>query len=271
MSAQSPAPALPATDDRFLPPSAATSVLNPVVMRLTLRGVTAPRRVVPAAILVVLVLGVSLLVAWRRGQDAVIAAEHIDAIVLGVAVPLLALIIGTAALGPAIEDGSIIYFLAKPLRRSVVARSAVTACVALALAVTVPLAAGTSLIMSGTGGEGPLLALAVTVTAATAVLTYTTLFALLSSLTRNGVLYGLLYALVWETTFGGFVQGAQKVSVRQWALSLGEAVLGDKAVVLGVDAAVNPWVGGVLLTVTVVSCLLVLRRRLDRVRVGGDA
>ncbi|MFN8077920.1 MAG: hypothetical protein U0Q15_21215, partial [Kineosporiaceae bacterium] len=251
MSAHSPAPAGP--DTAFLPPSAATRLLNPVVARLTLRSVAAPRRAAPTAILVVLVLGLAGLVSWARGQDPAIAAEHLDSLVLGVAVPLLALIVGTAALGPAIEDGSIIYFLAKPLRRSVVARSAVAACVGLTLVLTASLTAVATLLMAGTSELALRLTLAATVTAAVAVVAYTTLFALLSALTRNGVLYGLVYTLVWESTVGGFVEGAKTLSVRQWALSIGEAILGDRALALGIDAAVGPVVGGTLLVAVVVA------------------
>ncbi len=38
-------------------------------------------------------------------------------------------------------------------------------------------------------------------------------------LSRNAVVIGLLYALIWESLVGTFVPGAQTLSVQQWALA----------------------------------------------------
>jgi ABC-2 type transport system permease protein len=280
MSANVPSPtppssggvlAAPGGDDRFLPRSPAVSVLNPVVARLTLRTVAAPRRAVPLVILTVLTLGLSALVGFVEERTPDSSAGHLNILVLGVIVPLVGLVIGTAALGPSIEDGSIVYFLAKPLPRRVVGFSAVAACAGLALAVAVPVTVASGFLLGGTSDDAVRVMLAFTLVVAAAVLAYTTVFALLSAMTRNGVMYGLIYALVWESTIAGFVPGARAASVRQWALSLGEWALGrDLATRLEVDAAVRPLVGGILLLVTIVASLWLLARRLDRVRVGGD-
>ncbi len=53
----------------------------------------------------------------------------------------------------AIEDGSIIYFLAKPVSRGTVARSTVAACVGLALVIAVPLTTIASLLMAGSSAD----------------------------------------------------------------------------------------------------------------------
>jgi len=56
------------------------------------------------------------------------------------------------------------------------------------------------------------LAAPIGVAAAVAVLAYCALFLLSSTLTRNAVLIGLLYAIVWETTIANLVPGAQALS-----------------------------------------------------------
>src|SRR5450759_5988325 len=79
------------------------------------------------------------------------------------------------------------------------------------------------------GDQGMRLTMACGVTAALAAITYTTIFVALSVVTRNAVIVGLLYALVWETLLGGYVPGVRDVSVRQWALAPAEHLLGARA------------------------------------------
>jgi len=53
------------------------------------------------------------------------------------------------------------------------------------------------------------------------------LFLLLSIVSRNATVIGLIYALVWETTIAGVVPGARAVSVRQWALAVTARIVGE--------------------------------------------
>ena len=96
------------------------------------------------------------------------------------------------------------------------------------------------------------------------------LFLLLSIVTRNAVVLGLIYALVWEGLIGGFVPGAQALSVLQWAGSVTRAIVGDRADDLGVTAAVSAPVGVPLLVVLVVGATVVAGQRLRSLRLTGD-
>ena len=47
-----------------------------------------------------------------------------------------------------------------------------------------------------------------------------TLFLLLAVVSRHAVVFGLVYALLWETLIGGFVPGVKTLSIQQWALAV---------------------------------------------------
>ena len=99
---------------------------------------------------------------------------------------------------------------------------------------------------------------------------YCALFLLLAVVTRNAVVVGLLYALVWESLVGGYVPGAQALSVQQWSLALTRAVVGDAADLLSVTSAVRLAVAvPLLVAVTVVSTYLA-GSRLRSLRLTGD-
>ena len=49
-------------------------------------------------------------------------------------------------------------------------------------------------------------------------------------MSRHAVVFGLVYALVWEALFGSLVPGARTLSVQQWALAIGHKVAGGDLV-----------------------------------------
>jgi ABC-2 type transport system permease protein len=97
---------------------------------------------------------------------------------------------------------------------------------------------------------------------------YAALFLLLAVLSKNAVVIGLIYALIWESLVGGLVPGAQTLSVQQWSLSVVQKVLGDSAARAGVDAAVSPHVGITLLVVVTLAATAYAGRKLQTVRIG---
>jgi ABC-2 type transport system permease protein len=170
---------------------------------------------------------------------------------LGTVVPLLGLIAGAGAIGPEIDDGSIVYLMSKPLsRHSIVLSKLVVAVAVVTVVAAVPtLLAG--LVLLGTA-EG--VAVGYAVGAGVAGLAYCALFVLLAIVTRNAVVVGLIYVLIWESLVGSFVPGAQVLSVQQWALAVTERVLGSSAGTLGVSSAVSFVTGVTLLAVVVTGC-----------------
>ena len=118
------------------------------------------------------------------------------------------------------------------------------------------------------GDDGGRLALAFGLSTALAAIAYTALFVALSVATRNAVILGLLYALLWETVLGGYVPGIRAVSVRQWALSVGERTLGKPRERMGRRAEVGVVTGVVMLIVATVAATFIAVRKLQTLRLA---
>ncbi len=119
------------------------AALGPLV-RLTAAGLVGRRR----SFGVVLLAGAPVLVAaviavgGGLGDRATLASEVFSGITLGLVIPLAGLVFGTGALGTAIEDGTIVYLLVKPVPR----RTVVFAAMLVATAATIVLAVAATLI-----------------------------------------------------------------------------------------------------------------------------
>ncbi len=231
--------------------------MNVTVARLTASSVLGRRRALALLALPALLVAFAVLVRALAGTDDDLAGDLLGVFALGTLMPLIGLLAGTGAIGPEIDDGSIIYLLAKPIRRSsiILSKLAVAAGTAVAMGAIPVLLAG--VLLSGELGR---VAIAFTIGALAASLAYVALFLALGVVTRSGVIVGLLYALVWESLIGSIVPGAKALSIQQWSLSIVEAVLGDASSV-GVEAAVELRTGLVaLIAITVLSTVWATRR-----------
>ncbi|HUR74937.1 MAG TPA: ABC transporter permease subunit [Sporichthya sp.] len=242
--------------------------MNATVARLTIKGLLGRRRALLLMTMPALLLGLATLVRALAGQDDKVTAGIAGGLGVALFVPLLGVIAGTGAIGPEIDDGSIVYLLAKPLsRHSIATTKAVVAMAVIVVFAAVPaLLAG--LIMSGTDND---IALGLGVGAACGGIAYGALFLLLAVITRSAVLVGLIYALIWETLVGSFVPGARALSIAQWSGSITEAIIGKgTAKSLELDAAVNPGVGIPLLVLVTIGATWYAGRRLRTIRLAGD-
>ncbi|HET8778182.1 MAG TPA: ABC transporter permease subunit, partial [Candidatus Limnocylindria bacterium] len=95
----------------------------PTLAELTFRALLGRRRTI-LLILADVILVLVAAVAGLNGDDAAERRELTGRVLadlgLGVVVPLVAVIVGTAAIGSEIEDGTIIYLLAKPIPRWII-------------------------------------------------------------------------------------------------------------------------------------------------------
>ena len=242
--------------------------MNAVVARLTASSLLGRRRAAVLVALPLVLIAVAVVFRLVGGVDEATAVTLLGGFGLGTVVPLLCVVVGTGAIGPEIEDGSIVYLLAKPLRRGVIVASkyvvaVVTAWLFGAVAVTV-----SALVLLGGTDR---LALAYGVASLVAAAAYCALFLALAVVTRNAVVVGLLYALIWETTVAGLLPGARQVSIRQWSLAVAERVLGtDRAQALGVVSDVGLTAAVVLLVVVTGAALWYAGRRLGSLRLSGE-
>ena len=82
---------------------------------VTLRGLLGRRRMVLMVLLAGLPVLVGLLI--RLGGGRADAPEILDTLVIRTVLPLIALVVGTAAIGSEVEDGTLVYLLVKPIDR----------------------------------------------------------------------------------------------------------------------------------------------------------
>ena len=241
--------------------------MNATVVALTNRSLLGRRRAYLLLALSVILLLLCALVRGLAGQDTDITVGILGGFALATIVPLLGLIAGTGAIGPEIDDGSIVYLLSKPLSRFSIVLSKVVVAVAVITvfgSVSVLLA---GLVLSGTSDN---LAVGYAVGALVAGVGYGTLFLLLAVVTRHAVVIGLLYALIWETLVGSYVPGAQTLSIQQWSLAITEKVVGSDAEQLGVTSAVGLGAAVPLLLVVIVGSTWYAGWRLRTLRLTSD-
>ncbi|MBT0769809.1 ABC transporter permease [Kineosporia sp. J2-2] len=241
--------------------------MNATVAGLTWRSLVGRRRAVLLVVLPVVLIGLSVLVRLVSGESPDNAADLLGSFSLGFLIPLLCLIAGTGAIGPEIDDGSIVYLMAKPLNRYGIAVSkwVVAFAVIVLFGVLPTLVAG--FIMNGTADD---IATGYAAGALLAGAAYVTVFLLLAVVTRNAVVIGLLYALVWEAAVGGYVPGARALSIQQWALTVTRAMIKTDEGDYGIGSAVALPTGVTLLAVVTVAGLAYTGYRLRSIRITGD-
>lgn len=250
--------------------------MNATVATLTRRSLLGRRRTLVLLLLPLALLGICTLARVLAGMDAdiereletTLAPNFLGAFGIAILMPLLGLVAGTGSIGPEIDEGSIVYLLAKPISRySIVVTKLVIAIGVVVVFGVVPVLVS-GVVLTGEVGR---LTIAFGGGALAAGVAYCAVFLLLAVLSRNAVVIGLIYALIWETLVGGIVPGAQALSVQQWSLAVVQRVLGDDAAALGVDAAVGFGTGLGLLVVVTVAATIYAGRRLQTIRLGEDA
>ncbi len=241
--------------------------MNATIARLTWRSLLGRRRAVLLMLLPGILLALACVFRWFGGLDAENGAFLLGTFGVVFLIPLLGLIAGTGAIGPEIDDGSIIYVLAKPLSRYsivltklVVAISVMTAFGALPILIAGFILAGNESNVAVGYAAGSLIA----------GFAYSAVFLLLAVVTRNAVVVGLLYALVWESGVGSLVPGAQTLSVQQWGMSITEKIVGSSATELRATSPVALTTAIILLVVVTIGATAYAGYRLRSIRLTSD-
>ncbi len=250
--------------------------MNTTVAALTSRSLLGRRRTVVLLLLPLALLALCTLARILAGLDADIRRELdgplapglLSAFGIAILMPLLGLIAGTGSIGPEIDEGSIVYLLAKPLNRYSIVLTKLLVAVGVVVAFGVVPVGIAGVVLTGEVGA---VTVAHAVGALAAGVAYVAVFLLLAVVTRNAVVIGLIYALIWESLVGGLVPGAQALSIQQWALAVVREVLGGSADRLGVTSAVGFGTGLVLLVVVTLVATAYAGRRLQTLRLHDDS
>ncbi len=197
-----------------------------VLISLTARQLLGRRRVLFLVLLALIPVAVALL--YRFAGDA---TEHTppvefvpaftEGVLVGLVLPLAALIFGTASLGAEIEDGTAVYLLATPVKRwRIVLVKVMTAIVATIVIVT-PATLMTALIaLGGTNDQGLAVGFALAVTIGAMV--YCSVFVALSAFTSRALIAGLGYVFVWETFATNIFSGTRWASIREYTMGVAD-------------------------------------------------
>lgn len=156
-----------------------------------------------------------------------------------------------------------VYLLSKPIKRPTIIFTKLI----VAIAVTMVFSALPTLIAGFIlNGNGQQIAVAYTVAALVSSIAYAALFLLLGTVSRHAVVFGLVYALVWEALFGSLVSGARTLSVQQWSLAVAHKVAGGELVTSDVSLPTAT----VLLVVVTVLATWYAGQKLRTLKLAGE-
>ena len=192
------------------------------VVWLTWRQLFARRRAIVALIVMLIPSALALLVRFNAGEGDLDAVGSLSSIykdiVLGVVLPLTALVFGTSAFGGEVDDGTLIYLMVKPVHRWRLTLSKYV--VALASTLTVVLPAIVLAWAAMANGAPFRLPLGYVAGAAVGSVIYCAIFVTLGITSRRALAIGLLYIVAFENVLSRSVIGVKSLSVREFSLAV---------------------------------------------------
>ncbi len=248
-------------------PRTAPIAALPEIVRVTIRQMLGRRR----TLLLLLLAGLPLLLAlfyrlFGRIDVESFSRAAFDGVSMTIVLPLAAVLFGTGAFGAEMDEGTAVYLLAKPIPRWIVLLAKVLAALILTVALTLASILLAALVEVIPAGEEGLRATEAYVAATIAgSLCYVALFVALSVFTRRALVIGIAYTLIWEGALSSLLPGIANLSIRQYALGVG-----DWFFQLGVEPARLSAATAVTLSVVLTAVALVLAaRRLMRFELSG--
>lgn len=242
--------------------------MNASILRLTARQLLGKKRTLVLALFALLPIGLAVVARLGSVDDPAewTAKTLLSGMVVGTLLPLSALIFGTAALGSEIEDGTAVYLLAKPIRRSAIVLSKLAvawAATAVFTLVCVLLASVVSI--EGAPGSASIIG-AFAVATVVGALVYCCLFLLLSVMTSRAFIAGLVYVFLWEALITRLFKGTRIFSVRQYTQGIARKLSDVPETVFTADLGFTT---ALLMAIVVAVAATVLAiRRLQRFEVG---
>ena len=188
------------------------------VYLLTLRQMSGRWRLLIMTVLAALPVLITLMVLQGRAPSVSEYEEVVlSAMMAGSIVPLVVLAIGAPAFANEIEDRTLANLMLAPIPRWQIALPKLLA----TLTLTVPFAAASALVTSHIAFLGdPKATFAVAAAAILATALYASAFTWLGLVTTQAIGVGLLYVVLWEGFFAGFVPGVRLLSIRYHAIAL---------------------------------------------------
>ena len=198
------------------------------IFRLSLRQLLGRWRVIVILLLAALPSLLILLIRSLGDEDEVaFEAEFIvpiiDGMVVGGIMPIVTMVLATAAFGNELEDKTLYYLVLKPVSRL----SIVLAKLLATLVVAVPLVVATGVVASVLLGAEARAIGTLAIACAAGVTAYASIFTLAGLLTPRALAYGLVYVLVWEGLLSTILSGIRYLSIRGYTLALLHGIESD--------------------------------------------
>jgi ABC-2 type transport system permease protein len=240
--------------------------MTSALVSITLRALLNRRRTILLALLgvvLVAIVGLFLLSDPSPDQALEVTRELLRSLAIGVLLPLVAVIVGTAVIGSELDDGTIVYLLARPVPRwRIIVVKLLVAWLVVSL-----LVAPATLVAGLIGQDDPALAIGFALATVVGALEYTAVFVALSLITSRALIVGLAYVVIWEGVVAGLFAGTRSLSVSQHVLSVAEALGGPDAA--GIAELTLEVAIGAFVIVTIGAALLAVRR-LETVELRGE-
>jgi ABC-2 type transport system permease protein len=189
------------------------------VYRLTLRQLTGRWRLLIMTVLAAMPVVIALITLSDETTPSVMEFETavLGAMLAGSIAPLVVLAIAAAAFANEIEDRTLANLTLAPIPRWKIALPKLLGTITIAG----PFIAASALLTSHIAFLGDTRAtIAVTVSALVGVALYASAFVWLGLVSTQAIGLGLLYIVLWEGFFSGFVSGVRLLSIRHYAIAL---------------------------------------------------
>lgn len=200
------------------------------LLRLSLRQLSGRWRLLLLFLVAAVPVGLALLLTLTQGEDETSDSGYInflDGLLIGTVMPVICLVLATAAFGNEVEDRTLNYLVLKPISRYKIVLAKLLA----ALLIGCPLVVASGVIATwlAAGSIGSkLVVLDSTPQAVAAVgialflgsLTYSSLFTWAGLTSTRALPYALVYVVLWEGVVSSFLGGIRYLSVRGYTLAL---------------------------------------------------
>jgi len=190
---------------------------------LTLRQLAGRGRLLIMTILSIMPVLIALVVVQQPNAPSVGDFEQVvlSTMICGSIIPLVVLAIAAATFANEVEDRTLANLTLTPLARWQIVLPKVFASITLAG----PFVLLTALATSYVAFLGDARAMfAVSSSAMIAVALYSVLFVWLGLVSTQAIGIGLLYIVLWEGFFSGFIQGVRMLSIRHYAIAVMHAL-----------------------------------------------
>lgn len=189
------------------------------IYRLTLRQLSGAWRLAIMTVLSAMPVVTALLTLRSDSAPAVASFEQValSALLAGSIIPLVVLAIGAGAFANEVEDRTLANLTLAPVARwrIVVPKFLAVITVAAPFALlSAALTAHVAFLADATA------TLSIAAAALVAVILYAAAFVWLGLVTTQAIGVGLLYIVLWEGFFSGFVSGVRLLSIRHYAIAL---------------------------------------------------